>query len=208
MVTLNAQSKSYGNTGQYIARLKGRDRKFGYDREFVGRKSGSTSSATIDEPGLYEMCNLDRKGRKEHVYRIIVEHEGELIELRAGGDNIDGVAAEETAMAITKRLDAGEAFDTLIDVIDGDEPKYRLRTKAEAKRADAATTIATATEACWLALGALGEREAKAVLKELKARVSPPKPPKEAAPARSIETPDAATSAAIEEPAAEVTEAS
>ncbi len=60
MITLSA-SADFGKTGQYVARIVGRDSKFTFNREFIGRKFGKrneTSQADVDDPGLYECCDV------------------------------------------------------------------------------------------------------------------------------------------------------
>jgi hypothetical protein len=177
MITLTADSKCYGKSSQYIARITGRDPKFTFNREFIGRKSGKrgdTTSADVDEPGLYEITDIDRKGNKNSAYRILALRNGELLELFGTRDSADGLDGKDAAMQIAKRMDGGEPFAEIVEVLEGG--KYRLRSKAEAKRASAAVTVDAAVEQCWTVLQALPEREAKRVLKALRDRMAPPKP--------------------------------
>ena len=204
-VTLNAEG-SYGHERQYIARIVGRDHKFTYHREFVGRKAGRSTSATVDEPGLYELCDIDKKGRKESRFRIVVTAGEDLISLRAGADNADGAAPEAVALAIAKRLDAGESIADMIQLLPGELPgaetKYHLRTPSETKRADAAHTVDSAIENCWVILQALPEREAKKVMQALRLRMRP----KEEAPAGEPDNPPAAPAEADQAPSSEPAE--
>lgn len=174
MIELSSSNRAYNVKGDYVARIAGKDAKYTFQREFLGATAG------IDEPGLYEICNIDKRGDKNHVYRVIAESpEGELIALRAGGDNLDGQDGRAVAIVIAKRLSAGESIEDIIEVAkveDGSTWGYRLRTKAAAKKAGAAKTIGEAVDACAAILENLPEREAKAVLAALKARVLPPKP--------------------------------
>jgi hypothetical protein len=179
MITLTAVSKSYGNNGHYIARVTGRNSKYTFEREFIGRMDGREKHAYIDEPGLYEICDIDKKGRKDQNYRIIVpDPSGELICLRPYGDNLDGVGAMEIATEVAKRIEAGEQIAGMIQLEkkpDSEDWGYRLLSKAAAKKAHVSATIDSAIEACWEVLQALPEKEAKKALAALKARVSPPK---------------------------------
>lgn len=64
---------AYGFGGkQWIAKIKGRAPGAAqFEREFVGRKGGKrgeASAATVDEPGIYETCDIDRKGNKDYSY--------------------------------------------------------------------------------------------------------------------------------------------
>ena len=188
MITITASSNVFGESKQYLAHITGRSAKFQFNREFVGRKTGrrnETTEYSTDEAGLYEDCDIDKKGRKDIGYWIVVNNPaGELIKTRC---------SMEDALAIAKRLDAGESIEDMITLTASvSEPgkwAYELRTKAEAKAAVAGQTIETATEACWQIIQALPEREAKKVLAALKLRVSPPKPASNAlAPTEAAET--------------------
>jgi hypothetical protein len=178
-VTLSAESKKYGEHKQYIARIVGRDSKFTFSREFIGGKNGSVSVADVDTPGLYEICDIDKRGDKEQVYRIVAETPDGLQEFRASKHHADTTAespvdGKAQAMAIAKRIDAGEQFAEIVETVKvGDEWRYRQRTKAQAKKTAIAVTVNSAIEHCWQVLQTLPEREAKAVMKALKERISP-----------------------------------
>ena len=98
MSTLNlSASGSYGNAKQYVARITGRDSKFTFSREFIGRKSGKrgeSTEATVDEPGLYMTCDVDRKGGKDETFILFDGERDEQVTL-------------EQAMEIAKRMQAG-----------------------------------------------------------------------------------------------------
>ncbi len=191
--TLTAESRWYGNERQYIARLTGRDSKFTYQRKFIGRKSGSSTSATVDTPGIYEICNIDKKGNKESYFRLIAETpDGGLASLKAHGDNLDGGDADSVVMGLLKRMDAGEEFASMISLERRADSTwaYRVMSKSAAARADRAASIDQAVDACWQILQAFPEREAKKVLAALKLRVSPKPAEIEAPePEPSVETP-------------------
>jgi hypothetical protein len=178
MITITASSNVFGESKQYIARITGRDPKFQLRREFVGRKTGKRNDTTeysTDETGIYEDCDIDKKGRKDIGYWLVANAPatGELIKTRA---NLEDV------LAPAKRLDAGERLEDMIaltprtDTADPTKWTYSVRSQAEAKAAITGQTIETATEQCWQILQALPEREAKKVIAALKLRVSPPKP--------------------------------
>jgi len=170
MITINVESKEYGNSKQYIAHITGRAAKFTFERNFVGRRSDRFTSYSTDEAGLYENCDINRKGQKECGYLVVATApDGELVKMRSNLDE---------AMEIAKRMDAGEALESMIEIVgkEGAGWTYTLRTKSEAKAAISGQTIDSATEACWQIMQALPEREAKKVLAALKLRVSPPKP--------------------------------
>lgn len=178
MITLQAEAK-YGYEGkQYVARIVGRDPKFTFTREFIGQKWGKrrgSTTAEVDTPGLYVICDVDKKGKSE-LFRIVLDSAGGLIELRAGGDNLDNLDGKDAAMQIAKRLDLGESLEQIVELqtgLDG-KPKYRIRTKAQAQKASVAVTVDAATAQCWAVLEALPEREAKKVLSALKAKLAPP----------------------------------
>jgi len=179
MITLTAESREWKNTGQYIARITGRAAKYTYAREFVGRKSGSTSEALIDEPGIYEIGDIDKKGRKDPGFVIIVTRPAHCPPKTERGDPqlIRFPASETDVMILTKRMDQGESLDEMVECTVSLDPEakygYRVRGKGEAKRASTAATIEEAVEQCWQLLQAFPEREAKKVLAALKLRVSP-----------------------------------
>lgn len=180
-VTLSADNKQYGNTrGHYVARLIGRDSKFTFSREFLG------SDVHVDAPGVYEICNIDKKGRKDKTYRLVaISPAGQLLILKAQADQIveDGQNARDgidMAMAITKRIDAGEKFDGIVVVEEAadhthENPSYgyRLLSKGEAVKAVKSATIESATAACWEHLKIMDEKTSKKVLANLKALISP-----------------------------------
>jgi hypothetical protein len=203
-IELTVTSRCYGNSGQYIARITGRAEKYTYAREFVGRKRDRDTSAIIDEPGIYEECDIDKKGRKDLTYVYVYARTAELPPLTETSNPHFGYVSlsESDVMQVTKRLDAGESLTDILAVAldgDGDGDRwygYTVRTKGEAKKASVAVTIDSATDACWAVLQALPEREAKKVLAALKLRVSPPKPEAEAAaevapPAEPVDAPAA-----------------
>ena len=181
MIALVAEAR-YGYEGkQFIARITGRDSKFTFAREFVGRRSGKrngTTEADLDTPGLYEVCDVDGKGNKDSRYVLLFElPDGVLLKLRGTADNADGIDGKDAAMTIAKRMDAGESFDRIVAVIAGADgkPAYRIQTKAEAQKEISRMTADSAVEQCWAILQSLPERQAKQVLSALKLRVSPPK---------------------------------
>lgn len=94
-------SASYGNGGkQYIARITGRDSKFTFAREFIGRKCGKrneSAEADVDDAGLYVTCDIDRKGNKGETYVIVEEKDGGLVK-----DNVD----KDDAMTLAKLMDS------------------------------------------------------------------------------------------------------
>lgn len=193
MLTITADSKCYGNTSQYVARITGRHPKFTFDREFTGRKERSTTRAYIDEPGLYECCDIDKKGRKDITFALVLTRTPDCPPLSPDADPelIRFWIGEAAAATIARRLDDGEDLATMVEITrNGDSYEYRIRAKGEAKRASAAATIDAAIEQCWAILQAFPEREARKVLSALKTRVAPPKP------AASAPSPDAGADAA------------
>ncbi len=187
MITLMAVSRAYQNNRQFIARITGRDAKFTFQREFVGRKQGKrgdTTEANIDEPGLFEVCDIDKRGNKDSSYAIVVAHPADtngLIRFWAGMHDVDGRSGVDVAMMIAKRMDAGEAISDMIECVEQPEDpakpgvrtwKYRLRAKSEVPAATAAPATGAAVGACWQVLQALPEHEAREVLAALEARLS------------------------------------
>lgn len=101
-ITLSASARfGYGGK-QFVARITGRHSKFVFEREFLGRKEGKrgeSTSATVDEPGLYTERDVDSKGRADDTYRL-VWRDGDTL-------HVDAVSLED-AMAVARRLDNGD----------------------------------------------------------------------------------------------------
>lgn len=169
MITLQA-SADYGHSGQYVARIVGRDAKYTFAREFIGRKGGKRGDCTnadVDDPGLYEMCDVTRKRGKESRYRVIL----------ADGETLRVVRADkDEAMKIARALDEGRRIDQIVADVDWEEHTFTVLTAAAAKKAAAGQTLESATAACWDILQALPQKDARKILAELKRRVNPAKP--------------------------------
>ena len=111
-------SARYGYGGkQYIARIVGRDPKFTFAREFVGRKSGKRrdySEHITDEPGLYITCDLDSKGRKEETFFLLEEIEGGLEKYTVN---------REQAMGLARLFDSGSTLQQAVNSVFPPKPK-------------------------------------------------------------------------------------
>lgn len=202
MWTLEATSNCYGKSNQYVARITGRHSKWTFEREFIGRKSGrqnDTTSADVDEDGLYEVCHVDKRGTKDSSYYVILDCP--TLEILPGKEGTlrKMPVAKEDAMAIAKAFDAGRRMDQIVSIsvepsAQTGQPRYvyELLSAGEAKKAQAAATIESATEACWQAIQALPAPQAKKVLAALKARLAPPK----AEPAAQTQTTESADGSA------------
>lgn len=157
-------SADFGLTGQYIARLTGRNSKFTFEREFIGSKGGKrneVSSAEVDDPGVYELRDVTRKGKADK-YRVVIEFEGELQKL---------VSDKPDAMEICKALDAGRAFADIVHAGRNDEGKvyYEILSAAKAKQAGTSDAVAQ----CVALLQALEPAQQKAALKAIRAALAP-----------------------------------
>lgn len=75
-VTISVDN-AYGQKGAYVARIVGTDPKFGFRREFL-----AGLSPTIFESGIYEDCDVERKGRKNVGYWFVFRHPTKPDELR------------------------------------------------------------------------------------------------------------------------------
>jgi hypothetical protein len=109
-IKITAEAR-YGYEGkQWIARITGRvSGAATFAREFVGVKSGKRggfTEALIDEPGLYETCDIDRKGNKDYSYVFF-----------DGQRRNDGYYGREKAMHFAKHLNKL----VLIEVPDKDD---------------------------------------------------------------------------------------
>ncbi|MCC6416781.1 MAG: hypothetical protein IT429_00870 [Gemmataceae bacterium] len=184
MITLRA-SAAYGyGRKQYIARVTGRDPKWGLKLEFCGRIDGDrkrqeSSSWEGDEPGIYVTRDVDRKGRADDTYRIILPCPTNP-DRAVCSTPVD----KEDIMKIARRLDAGERLERIVELVgrpssrDPSRTVYDVEvvTARQAEAREVARTIDTATEECWRVLQALPEKEARKVLATLRQRVTPPKP--------------------------------
>ena len=114
MITLNASAR-YGYGGkQFIARINGRDSKFTFDREFIGKKGGKRgedSEADVDTPGLYETRDVDSKGRTDDSYCLVLEDGDRLVQIWI--DKAD-------AMKVAKELDARRDIDSICKLLPRD----------------------------------------------------------------------------------------
>lgn len=107
MISLSA-SADYGLSGQYIANITGRHPKYTFDRQFIGRKGGKrneVSEADVDDPGLYECCDIDKKYGKESRFYLVVDIGGDLYKFKT--DKAD-------AMIVAKALDAKRPFNEIV----------------------------------------------------------------------------------------------
>lgn len=99
-VTLHAGAR-YGYGGkQYIARIIGRNSKYTFEREFIGKKGGKRgedSEAMVDEPGLYETRDIDNKGNSDDTYYVVFFQD----------ENIQQISIDKSkAMDVAKNLDS------------------------------------------------------------------------------------------------------
>lgn len=188
MITFIAESK-YGCTGQYVARITGRDSKFTFNREFTGRKEGKrgeTTRAEVDQPGLYEVCDVTKRGKDSSYFVMcdtVIEH-GELAGKKTQAKKpID----KAEAMKLAKAMDEGRRFEDMVVVknvglgSDGTTRlwDYEILSKTAAAKTQAGVTLQQAQDACWAVLQKLPENEAKKVLAALRKLVSPkPEQPK------------------------------
>lgn len=119
MITLTASAR-YGYGGkQFIARINGRDSKFTFDREFIGKKGGKRnedSEADVDTPGLYETRDIDSKGRTDDSYFLILEDGERLVKIPI--DKAD-------AMQIGKEFDAGRGISRCVKLIPRDAELFK-----------------------------------------------------------------------------------
>lgn len=154
----------------YVARILGRvSGPLKYERAFFG------SEVTILEgdEGLYERQNVDKKGRPERSYFVILAHPEYGL--------IISVDCENELPKIAKRLDEGASIEDAVEVTNL-RPSQRIegrmifdavaRTAKQAEKAREGQTFNSAVAACWEMLSVLPEREAKKVISELRKRIT------------------------------------
>lgn len=192
MIILKAEAR-WGQTGQYIARIIGRDPKMTFRRVFLGRKDGSGrgSTAEVDEPGLYVEVDIDKKGNKEESYLAILPNKGlDFDKLKYFGRKDDSLIAKsirkDEAMKIAKSLEDGFNIEDIVrlsveltpdsDVISGPfRLGYSIVSPREREQARASASLESAEARCWEILQSLPARDAKKILGRLKARFKDPK---------------------------------
>jgi len=136
-VTLSASAK-YGYGGkQFVARITGRDSKYTFEREFLGRKEGKRGDYTetmVDGAGLYVERDIDRKGNADETYYLLWEE--------TAGDVRKITIPKEDAMTMAKWLDEGKSVDWRRESLD-----YRIDlqrkyiAESEGKDADEEITL-------------------------------------------------------------------
>lgn len=108
-ISLKAEA-GYSNSGkQFIARITGRDSKFTFRREFLGKKSGKRgdfTTAIVDEPGLYQTRDIDNKGRTDDSFVVIWR--------RPDGGLCDTPCSETEAMQIARQLHDGGDVESVL----------------------------------------------------------------------------------------------
>lgn len=111
-VKLNAEAK-FGKSGQYIARIVGRDDRVQFARSFVGSKFGKRSECTsyeTDVPGLYEICDVTKSGKTKS-YALVLPWRGGL--RRVWSDL-------EDFLILARRLEDGEFLPDIVRLEAGD----------------------------------------------------------------------------------------
>lgn len=73
-VEIVASNDEYSSNQKYwVARLVGRNRKYGFEREFLGH------DVTTDIEGVYQVRDINRKGIQENTFYLVWTDEGELV---------------------------------------------------------------------------------------------------------------------------------
>ena len=169
---------------EYNDRFPPRDAKKGYVARITGRAAGAVkyareflgSDATLLEgdEGLYERQIGNKKGGCTRYYHVILSHPEHGLML--SGD------CDAELPKIAKLLDDGVSIEDAVEVTDlrpSQKVEGRMaftaiaRTKTQASKAAVGQTIDSAVAACWAAMCNLPDREAKAVLKAIKSRMTP-----------------------------------
>lgn len=118
-VTLWAESKCGSAKSQYVAKIIGRAPQWQFNRMFVGAKSGRNTGYETDELGLYETCDLSKRGVKDQSYWLVMPWQDGVVLLQS--DKSD-------ALKIAKRLDSGEPITDIVTVEYGEQiVKFEFR---------------------------------------------------------------------------------
>lgn len=66
LIELHAKSDHYSNNKQYIARITGRNSKYTFEREFIGRKSAGSRNGAREMPYAYAILNFEDEVVSRH----------------------------------------------------------------------------------------------------------------------------------------------
>lgn len=111
-------SAGFGYGGkQWIARITGRLKGAAtFEREFVGIKGGKRGegcTATVDEPGLYETCDVDNKGVKDYAYAYF---DGERVSIWRDRESAMDFAKHLGELELYERPSRKDPAQTVVDV--------------------------------------------------------------------------------------------
>ena len=165
-VILTGHHNYYGaGKKAYVAQITGRDAKFTFAREFLANgENRRDARAEVIDPGLYETRSVDKKERVTDAYTLVLEINDELSEFDA---------SKADALKITKLLDDGRPFDTIVEPLDDN---WGYMTKKRAERVKVSQEIDDVVRECWAHLRSMSEAQKKKVLTALRLLCSPPKP--------------------------------
>lgn len=165
-VELSARASS-GALGQYIALLTGRDKKVHFSRQFLGSKEGKHKDRTVyetDEPGIYECCDRNKKGKSKRYY-LVLDFQGDLTKVEI---------PLRDALVLVRRVEGGELLEELVELsTEEGQVICSVKKKAEVKKAKAAGDLATAVEAIVFTLQALPTHLQRKAIAEAKRRLFP-----------------------------------
>lgn len=106
VIKLTATAATPQNGGkEYVARIKGRDSKFTFRREFLGIKKGKyreRAEYLTDEPGLYLCVSYDKDDVKHDIFHHIIPK-------GTGADLDDRIVTREEAFQLAGQMDEREA---------------------------------------------------------------------------------------------------
>lgn len=123
-VTISVNN-AYGQKGAYVARITGTDPKFGFKREFL-----AGTSPVIFEPGIYEDCDVTRKGKDIGWYFVFAHptKPGELRRTRADKSDV-------AALVGSGRTVGDVQFTWVDDPADASRGEWKFDVSAQPNRA-------------------------------------------------------------------------
>lgn len=153
----------FGFSGQYVARITGRDSKYTFTRQWVGSKTGKRDERTeamVDEAGLYEVRNVTKKSKEDSFFFVCAVADGEVVKIRTD---------REDAMKVAKEIGSGRGFSDIVHPSQEDgQWVYEILTKKEAQ----AQAVTNVVEQAYLLLAVLDRAARKAALATLKKRLT------------------------------------
>lgn len=107
-ITLTAHDRTLCACTPAIARIKGRGVKSTFSYQIIGTvaiRGKEVATAVVDEPGLYQISDIDSNGLQEDTYIIVA--------CKPDGELVDSVVSMDTAMSLAKAIESRPISDLI-----------------------------------------------------------------------------------------------